>query len=184
LPAAIQHLLLCHAIAPCPAVSAAEVSAELTDNGTLALRYCVDCNPAGILLPVKRPAAEADDLWQHTCCEAFIAAVDGREYREFNFSPSGQWANYRFTDYRTRDAAFIAPAAPQIAIRHRDNGLQLDALLGREMLPVAAAWNIGLSIVIEATDGSKSYWALAHCTAQPDFHRRQNFTLTLNSVNP
>jgi len=184
LPAAIQHSLLCHPTSPCRAVKAAKVSAELIDNGTLALRYQLDCNPADILLPVTQPATAADDLWQHTCCEAFIAAGDGREYREFNFSPSGQWANYRFTDYRARDTAFIAPATPQITVHSRDDGLQLDALLGREMLPVAAAWKIGLSIVIEAADGSKSYWALAHCAAQPDFHRRQSFTLTLNPVNP
>lgn len=184
LPAAIQHSLLCHPSSPCPAVSAAKVSAELINNGTLALRYRLDCNPADILLPAPQPAAAANDLWQHTCCEAFIAALDGLAYREFNFSPSGQWANYCFTDYRARDTAFIATTAPQITIHYRDDGVQLDALLGREMLPAANAWQIGLSIVIESTDGSKSYWALAHCAAQPDFHRRQSFTLTLNSVTP
>jgi hypothetical protein len=43
---------------------------------------------------------------------------------------------------------------------------------------------LGLSAVIEAADGSKSYWALAHCATQPDFHLRQSFTLTLNRNTP
>jgi len=165
-------------------VSAIKASARLIGNGTLALSYKLDCNPDDLKLPLTYPASAADHLWQHTCCEAFIAAADSLEYQEFNFSPSSQWANYRFSDYRVRDATFIAPAAPQIAVQRREKSLQLDVRLGREMLPVAAVWNIGLSIVIEAADGSKSYWALTHCAAQPDFHRRQSFALTLNALNP
>lgn len=184
LPTATQYSLLCHPTSPCRAVSAIKASVRLIDNGTLALSYKLTCNPDDLLLPLTHPASPADGLWQHTCCEAFIAAVNSLEYQEFNFSPSSQWANYRFSDYRVRDTTFIAPAAPQIAVHRRDSGFQLDVRLGREMLPVASAWNIGLAIVIEAADGSKSYWALAHCAAQPDFHRRQSFALTLNALNP
>ena len=37
-----------------------------------------------------------------------------------------------------------------------------------------------IRFVIEAADGSKSYWALAHGASQPDFHLRQSFALTLH----
>jgi len=184
LPSVIRHSLQCHRATPCTAVSTIETSIRLIENGNLAVNYHLDCNPGDILLPGKQPTAAKDDLWLHTCCEAFIAAVDVQEYREFNFSPSSQWANYCFTDYRIRDKTFIAPSAPQIHTHRRDDCLEIDALIGREMLPHAAAWNIGLSVVIETLDGSKSYWALAHCAAQPDFHRRQSFLLTLNAIKP
>lgn len=161
-----------------------EASIELIENGNLAVSYHLDGNLGDILLPGKQPTAAKDELWQHTCCEAFMAAVDEPAYREFNFSPSSQWANYSFTDYRIRDKTFIAPGVPQIQIHRRDDGLQIDALIKREMLPQAAAWNIGLSVVLETVDGRKSYWALAHCATQPDFHRRQSFVLTLNAIKP
>lgn len=136
--------------------------------------------PRDIRLPVPAVAAQADGLWQHTCCEAFIAAVDGPEYLEFNFSPSGQWAAYRFTDYRQRDSSFIPGGVPHLSFRCLDDGFELDALLGSELLPAGDTLQLGLSVVVEAANGDKSFWALAHCAPQPDFHLRQSFTLILN----
>jgi len=34
-----------------------------------------------------------DELWQHTCFEAFIGTSSGAGYYEFNFAPSTQWAD-------------------------------------------------------------------------------------------
>ena len=123
-------------------------------------------------------------MWQHTCLEAFIATVYAPEYHEFNFSPSGQWASYHFTGYRERDFSFIPLAAPRFTFRPLPDGFQLDALLAPELLPPGALLDIGLSAVIEAGDGSKHYWALTHCAAQPDFHLRQSFTLALQRPTP
>lgn len=184
LPAPRQHSLLCHPASPCAAVRTLQVAAAFTADGDLALCYRLDGDLDGIRLPAQQSSAQSDGLWQHTCCEAFIAAVDAAEYREFNFSPAGQWANYRFRAYRERDASFASPTPPQITCRRLDDGFQLDALLGRELLPASAALQIGLSAVIETIDGSKSYWALAHASAQPDFHCRQSFTLTLPTPKP
>lgn len=133
-----------------------------------------------LLLPAPVLPPQADGLWQHTCCEAFIATVDCPEYREFNFSPSGQWAAYRFTDYRLRDVGFVPDGAPDISFRRLDDGFQLDALLAPELLPAGDSLQLGLTVVVEAANGDKSYWALTHCALQPDFHLRQSFTLTFN----
>ena len=37
-----------------------------------------------------------------------------------------------------------------------------------------------LAAVIEATDGSLSYWALAHPSDKPDFHHPDSFVLELS----
>ena len=37
----------------------------------------------------------ADELWRHTCSEAFLAAGDGAAYHELNFSPSGRWLYFQ-----------------------------------------------------------------------------------------
>lgn len=179
MPAATEHPLLRHPASCCAAVRTIAASARLTADGVLVLKYNVHGEPGRICIPETRPSAAADGLWRHTCCEAFVAGVDGQEYREFNFSPSGQWAAYRFSAYRNRDSGFVPPAAPQLDFRSDAAGFRLTARIARELLPAAIAFNIGLSAVIEAADGTKSYWALAHAGARPDFHLRQSFTLTL-----
>jgi len=179
----IAHLF-CHPAAPCTALDAIEVTVEPGAAGGLILRYCVRGRLAALLIPSALPSAPADNLWQHTCCEAFVAAVDDKQYREFNFSPSGQWAVYDFKDCRERDTGTTPPDAPRITMQRLADGFQLTAELGPALLPTGKMLQLGLSAVIEAADGSKSYWALAHCATQPDFHLRQSFTLTLNRNTP
>lgn len=175
--------LHCHPGSPCAAVQAIEASAARNDDGLL-LRYFVHADPAAIRLPQARPAQAADGLWQHTCCEAFIAPADGTEYREFNFSPSGEWAVYRFSDYRERDLAYRAPHGPRVEFRQHADGFELTASLASRLLPAAPSLQLGLTVVVEAADGSKSYWALAHAAVQPDFHLRPSFSLILKAARP
>ncbi len=40
---------------------------------------------------------------------------------------------------------------------------------------------LNLTAVIEETDGTKSYWALAHPSGKPDFHHRDCFALQLEA---
>ena len=75
---------------------------------------------------------------------------------------------------------FTAGAAPHTVAQPTADGFQLDATLPADLLPASQTLVIGLSVVIEAADGSKSYWALAHGASQPDFHLRQSFALTLH----
>lgn len=179
----MKQSLRCHPASPCAPDQTVEVDARLGEGG-LTVSYRLYGDAAQILIPERTSASAADGLWRHTCLEAFVAAVDRPEYREFNFSPSGQWAVYRFTACRQRDFRFVPPAAPQIAFRHCADGFRLDAVIAPELLPAGALLNIGLTAVIEAHDGGKSYWELTHCAAQPDFHLRQSFSLTLPRPTP
>jgi hypothetical protein len=184
LPHPIDALLTCHPASPCPAVTGIEVRVAPTADGGLALRYRIRGTPDGLRLPAPQPPGLADGLWQHTCCEVFIADDEAAAYREFNFSPSGQWAAYRFTGYREPDAGFAPSAEPQISLLPLADGFQLDARLAASLLPADRLLQLGLSVVIESADGGKGYWALAHGGARPDFHLRQSFTLTLNRLTP
>jgi hypothetical protein len=179
-----HHALHRHPVSACAAVRAIEVSAIPTASGALTLSYRLHGDPADISIPEPVPPAAADDLWQHTCLEAFVAAAGDDGYREFNFSPAGLWANYRFTACRERDPDFLPPAAPRIVFQRCTDGFRLDAWLGSKLLPASGKLNIGLTAVIKTRDGGRSYWALAHCAAQPDFHLRQSFSLTLQRTTP
>lgn len=174
------HSLTCHPASPCPIALEIVASAEFAEDNQLCLRYLLTGDLAAIRFPSPQAASAADNLWQHTCCEAFIGLTGDTAYREFNFSPSGQWAAYRFNDYRVRDEHFQPPAFPQITCQQDDSRCELIALLPPLLLPDDADLQLGLTAVIETIDGSKSYWALSHDAAQPDFHLRASFALTLN----
>ena len=68
------------------------------------------------LPPVAAPTRE-DELWRHTCFEAFLRTLPGATYYEFNFAPSTQWAAYRFASYRSRMRAATAMNTPMIAVQ-------------------------------------------------------------------
>lgn len=180
----IAASLICHPASPCTAVTGIEASVVPTADGGLNLSYRVRGIPVALRLPPPLPAGPADGLWQHTCCEAFIAGGDAPDYREFNFSPSGLWAAYRFTGYRERDDRYTPSGEPRIRLLSLADGFQLDSRLEVTLLPAAPVLHLGLSVVIEAADGSKSYWALTHGGERPDFHLRQSFILPLNRNTP
>jgi hypothetical protein len=152
--------LIPHPDWPASAIEAIEVDARFAAAAAV-LSYRV--RGPGPLLPAPAAAERADDLWRHTCFELFIG-VGGEGYYEFNFSPSTQWAAYRFEGYREgrSDVTLAAPAIERLA-----DGVRVTVDLSA--LP-SGEWRIGLSAVIEEADGTMSYWALAHPPGKADFH--------------
>jgi hypothetical protein len=141
----------------------------------LVLRYVITGTIANLTMPAAVAPSRADELWRHTCFEAFVCPAPGEAYYEFNFSPSTQWAAYRFDGYRKgmRVAAEIGP--PRIEVSAAPERYTLQAAL--ELTARAAGpWRVGLTAVIEDAGGRLSYWALAHPPGRPDFHRLDCFT--------
>lgn len=151
---------------------------RLTANG-LSLCFHLSGDTAQILIPEAGPAARADGLWQHTCFEVFLRSPRALTYHEFNFSPSGQWQAYAFTDYRIGGLLALA-SDPAIVCLSAPHGLTLQATLQAADLPDGVRLQIGLSAVIEANDGSLGYWALRHPPGKPDFHHPNTFDLELD----
>ena len=185
MPTAESRLnLCCHSATPAPTVRGIDVGADWQADGALCLSYRLWGDMARIRVPAPQLPGPVDLLWQHTCFEAFIGVHGDPAYREFNLSPSGQWAAYAFTAYRQRDVQFVPAVAPQISVQCFAGRLELLARLDPNCLPVASSrLEIGLSAVVEADeiDGAHSYWALHHPSAQPDFHDRAAFVLSLHA---
>lgn len=175
---------LCHALARHPAtpgrwVRAAGARVGALPDGSLAVGFVVAGDLARLRIPLPAPPLRADRLWEHTCFEAFVAPEESDAYREFNFSPSGQWAAYAFRRYRER-APFAPDAAPDITVRRGGERLELDAVLPAALLPeLRGNLRLGLSAVIEDEEGAVSYWALAHAPGRPDFHHPDAFAITI-----
>lgn len=103
-------------------------------------------------------------------------------YHEFNFSPSGQWATYAFSDYRIQSERSFSPTQ-QINFAQTNTHLLLDVVIAQTDLPQNPSGKLiqlGITAVIEAIDGDHSYWALHHPLTHPDFHHRAGFILPLN----
>src|SRR4051812_12655161 len=83
------------------AVAQIEVSVARSPLDRLVLSYTVTGRIGDIQMPPAATSARSDELWRHTCFEAFIGTTSAADYYEFNFAPSTQWAAYRFNGYRS-----------------------------------------------------------------------------------
>jgi hypothetical protein len=171
----MHQVLTLHPDCRCDAVARIEMEIARPSASVLLLDYIVSGNLDDLRLPPVTAPARADGLWQHTCFEAFVRPAGGDLYFEFNFAPSMQWAAYRFDRYR-EGMASAEIAAPRIEFERAAQRCILRAAL---TLPDDGAWRLGLSAVIEETNGRKSWWALAHPPGKPDFHHSDCFALGL-----
>lgn len=178
----MRLVLKLHPDSRCMAATGIDVDATRPSPGELQLRYTVTGNMGDLCLPPVAAPTRTDGLWQHTCFEAFLRASPGGAYYEFNFAPSTQWAAYRFSDYRTGMSVAGEISTPRIEAKSESDSYELRAALtldGLPHLPGDALWQVGLSAVIEETNGRKSYWALAHPPGEADFHHSDCFALDL-----
>jgi len=181
-----MHLLV-HPATPRGPVRNFEVDADRRGGGTLHLSYRLDADLSQLRLPMSMTPVRADDLWRHTCFEAFISEPGSAGYSELNFSPSGQWAAYTFTGRRTGMRAANLGVAPSVAWRRTDGRLELDVEIGLDGLlsgPADSALRLSLCAVIQEESGTISYWALRHPDTQPDFHHPVGFVLELPGHEP
>ena len=161
-----------HPDTPCRPVRGITVGVE-RDAERLRLVYRIEGEIARLRIPPSRPPQRAERLWQHTCCELFASGADAPAYREFNFSPSGEWAAYGFRGYR--EGSRPLDASIEIRVEQAAGRLELAA-----SIPFGAdEARLGLCAVVEEDSGALSYWALRHAPGKPDFHNPLAFALEL-----
>ena len=160
------------------ALTRIEVSAHRGTRSRVTLSPSLMGQVDDVVLPERAEPGRSDGLWTQTCLEMFVATSDGGYY-EFNFSPSGQWAAYRFKGYREGMSDAFPAAITGFGYRAEPGCIgghvQID-LAGLEGIDFDAPFRVGLSAVIEETGGRRSYWALAHPAGKPDFHDPVAFT--------
>jgi len=149
---------------------------SLGEVATTNIWFGVGAPASRFVMPKKEEPGRADELWKTTCFEAFFRAEGADAYREWNFAPSGDWAAYDFVACRE---GMTSADVHEPYVRMEDN-LTWWSLGATIAVTAAPTWNLGLSAVLEEKDGTKSYWALAHCNAdKPDFHLADCFVAKL-----
>ena len=174
---AAEVSLVCHPDTPTKAVRA--ISARIGRNPhSLVVSFSIEGEMQRLRIPAPRAPRIAERLWQHTCCEIFVAGRGEAAYHEFNFSPSGEWAAYAFSGYRRAVPLAGETPAPDIRVQRSQSALQLHA-----RIPAApGVLALGLAAVTEDLDGKLAYWALKHPRGKPDFHHRGAFALELDEA--
>ncbi len=161
--------------------------ATWTSPFVLHLDYVLKADLREIFLPEPVDGtSRADNLWEHTCFEAFVALENSSEYLEVNLSPSGQWNIYDFKSYRgSRVEADQISCKPMILKAKTNFNMQTDLdLRGVSWIKNSKKYAdlvLGLTGVVELKDKVKSYCALTHKSDKPDFHRKESFILRLKN---
>jgi hypothetical protein len=176
-------VLTAHPSTPNDAVRSLGVQIRAEEPGILVFQYSLDADMSRVRVPLSGAGGRADSLWKHTCFEAFVAPADAPGYHEFNFSPSLEWAIYRFSAYREGMSPAEIGRAPEISVRRGDDGLEFRSAvrLGHLAdLRDARHLRIALAAVIEDENGRLSYWGLQHPPDKPDFHHPNGFALEVD----
>ena len=152
----------------------------LARAGAMRFEYRLTGEIAKLAIPRRLPPQRTERLWEHTCFEAFVAPAGGDGYCELNFSPSTEWAVYEFDGYRQGMRPLVS-AAPTLTVV--ETASELRVMASAELGAFARApwpWRIGLTAVVEDRAGGRSYFALEHPRAKPDFHDAAAFAISLD----
>lgn len=133
------------------------------------------------ILPKAERPKRRDELWRRTCFELFFGPAASPGYHEVNLSPAGHWNVYAFDDYRQNMRSHEAVDALAFTVAREEELLAvvLDLPLA-PFQPPGIALRVGLAAVLADQSGSCTYWALAHAGDRPDFHRPENFAITVS----
>jgi len=154
------------------------VDAELRRNpGGAVATFRVAGDISRLVIPQPVSPVRTDDLWRTTCFEIF-SSVAGDQYREFNLSPSGAWAAYQFDGYRS--GMSVAEAQVEIESSQDFKSVTLIAKIESEF-PLPS--NVGMTAVIEESDGIIRYWSTAFAPGKPDFHAAAVRSLLFDGVS-
>jgi hypothetical protein len=162
-----------------PPAALHELTVDIDWGSSLTLHYQLRGSVDALRIPAPAAPERTDELWRHTCCELFVTTAALPGYLEFNFSPGGPWAAYRFDGYRSGMQP-LDLAVPRIQTQVMPTQLDLYVELAlHAVLMNVAELRCGLTAVVEEQSGARSFWALAHPAAQPDFHHPDGFALRL-----
>ncbi|MFL6601224.1 MAG: DOMON-like domain-containing protein [Steroidobacteraceae bacterium] len=173
---------MAHPTTQSDAIKSLDVQLSVLSPGVLTLGYALRADMSRIRVGAEGVPGPADHLWKHTCFEMFIQPRGSRGYYEFNFSPTKQWALYRFDSYRQGMTPMDAANPPEISIRKTSDTLEL---LATFPLPISAGMDaaqrprLALTAVVEEDSGRLCYWSARHPQGKPDFHHPDGFIFDL-----
>jgi hypothetical protein len=177
-----QIFLSAHPSTQCDSVQRLDVRLSFQSLGVVTLCYTLRGDMSRIRVGTEGASGSADGLWKHTCFEAFMRPGESSGYYEFNFSPTRQWAVYRFDSYRQGMTPMDLANPPIISTSRAADHLTLQATVPLPFSADSGAarhTKLALAAVIEEESGRLCYWSGRHPQGKPDFHHSDGFAFEL-----
>jgi hypothetical protein len=151
------------------------------DRRQLNIVYMVSGAIDRIQLPTLNPNPTREwELWETTCFEAFFGVPDELNYWELNLAPNGNWNAFALTNYREGIVNESGIESIAITTDRTFDRFTLSATIPLgAIVPARKPLEMSVTTVIQTQDQVTSYWAIAHCGSEADFHRRDSFGLKL-----
>ena len=173
-----------------PSSLALDVSIKRLEGDVLQLDYFLTAQKSDVVLPSQLQSGQSvrrDELWKETCFELFLSVDNGegvQAYYEFNFSPSGDWAVYRFDGYRDGMTSPEVLSPPEIEGRWLEGQYHMSAAICVSDFEELSGKPLkaGLCAIVEEQERQISHWALCHLGEKPDFHRLDSFEHRLDPI--
>jgi len=150
--------------------------------GVVTLCYTLRGDMSRIRVGTEGAPGSADGLWKHTCFEAFIPTWWVIRVLRVQFSPTRQWAVYRFDSYRQGMTAMDLANPPIISTSRAADHMMLQATVPLPFSADSGAarhTKLALAAVIEEESGRLCYWSGRHSQGKPDFHHSDGFAFEL-----
>lgn len=117
----------------------------------------------------------ADELWQSTCFEFFIATTkdESEPYFEFNLGKNLNWNFYHLDSYRNNLRADFSLAEIDLKMSSEEVKIRLRDLWTNQKL------HMSVTAVLKKQTGDTEYHAVCHASDRPDFHSRKSFLIEI-----
>lgn len=165
-------------------LSSIEVKTQV-DEKIWAWEFKLNGDLSKIILPTfTHQSKRQDELWKSTCFEAFVA-ISQNNYIEFNFSPTGNWNCYRFSGYRENMRQFSEIELLDFTIlsNNSENQGNYHCRMSVKLANPLPISKMGMTAVIQTTNGNINYWALKHGGEKADFHREQDWLFSFDATS-
>ena len=171
--------MMCHPSGSPAGIEEMRVSV-IRDANAIRIRYGLTGDLSEIVWPEPSAGQRRDELWLHTCFEAFIRSPDNASYAEFNVATNRDWAAYQFDNYRSNRQDLACPPPEISVIRDAQNAKIEIAIPTVSLNAPQGPLLLGTNAIVETEDDARSYWALHHPLNKPDFHHIDNFQIVLD----
>src|SRR5262249_10776694 len=126
MPSAPSAVLTAHPSTPCAAIRAFDVRVQVRETDLLVLDYALQGDIARWRMPPNGEARRVDELWNHSCFEAFWVTDDSPGYYELISPPWGGGSAYRFPASREGRGPADGVGVPVTTVLASDTALRVE----------------------------------------------------------
>ena len=159
----------------CPHIDNIKIEAEIEiKNQKLYLQFSLLGSTDIYTFESFKAIKRADNLWEKSCFELFIANRISNAYWEINISSTGEWNLYQFDAYKQGMREIELTTQPLIQTQQDQDSFTISFELDIAELNLSDSLNINLATILLTKENSRTFWTI-NPVEKPDFHNQNGF---------